>query len=216
MENVPELADEKKFPIFDRFLRTLRKNGYHVSHRVVDASKYGVPQRRRRLVLLASKYGPISLPAETHAGAPITVRESIAQLPRLKSGQIDKFDSLHRASRLSALNMRRIRATPKNGGSATSWRRELLPKCYRKRNGESYRVSVYGRMSWDRPAPTMTTSCNILGTGRFGHPIQNRAISLREAARLQTFPDSYRFCEPHELKASVVARQIGERRHPSS
>lgn len=209
MENVPALADREKFPIFERFLKTIKKNGYHVSHIVVDASRYGVPQRRRRLVLLASRYGPISLVPETHTHAPITVRQSIADLPRLEAGQRNKLDPLHRASKLSALNMRRIRATPRNGGSATSWRRELLPKCFRKRKGKSYRVSVYGRMSWDRPAPTMTTTCNILGTGRFGHPRQNRAISLREAARFQTFPDSYRFHEPHKLKASVTARHIG-------
>lgn len=159
--------------------------------------------------MLASQYGAISMIPETHLHALPTVRECIGNLPALKAGQKSKFDPLHRASKLSALNMRRIRATPKDGGSATSWRRELLPKCYRKRKGESYKVSVYGRMRWDRPAPTMTTHCNILGTGRFGHPSQNRAISLREAARFQTFPESYRFQEPNKLNAKTLARHIG-------
>lgn len=120
-----------------------------------------------------------------------------------------RSDAMHRASKLSRLNKRRIRATPKDGGSATSWTRGLLPKCYLKKKGQSYRSSVYGRMRWDEPAPTMTTHCHTLGTGRFGHPAQNRAISLREAARFQTFPDYYQFHEPGKLNVSTVAQHIG-------
>jgi DNA (cytosine-5)-methyltransferase 1 len=209
MENVAALANGQKFPVFNRFVRTLEKNGYQVSYKVVDASKYGVPQRRRRLVLLASRYGPISMIPETRPCDPATVRQSIGNLPAIRAGQASQSDALHRASRLSNLNMKRIRATPKDGGSATSWSRALLPKCYRRKKGQSYRFSVYGRMKWDRPAPTMTTSCHILGTGRFGHPSQNRAISLREAARFQSFPDHYRFQPIGKLNASALAQHIG-------
>jgi DNA (cytosine-5)-methyltransferase 1 len=209
MENVAELANGKKFPIFYRFVRSLKRNGYRVSYKVVDSSRYGVPQRRKRLVLLASLYGPILLVPETHPNNPVTVRETIGNLPPIREGQRSKSDILHRASKLSGLNKRRIVATPKDGGSATSWSRELLPRCYLKKKGQSYRSSVYGRMRWDEPAPTMTTHCHTLGTGRFGHPTQNRAISLREAARFQTFPDYYQFQDSGKLNASTVAQHIG-------
>src|SRR5206468_3148492 len=116
---------------------------------------------------------------------------------------------LHRSSKLSSLNKRRIAATPKNGGSATSWKRGLIPECYRRESGKSYMVTVYGRMRWNDPAPTMTTHCTTLGTGRFGHPTQNRAISLREAARFQTFPDYYQFQDAGRLNSSIVAQHIG-------
>jgi DNA (cytosine-5)-methyltransferase 1 len=209
MENVAELANGEKFPIFKRFVKTLERNGYRVSYKVVDSSKYGVPQRRKRLVLLASLLGPISLVSETHPNRPVTVRETIGDLPPIREGQTSKSDIMHRASKLSDLNKKRIIATPKDGGSATSWNRELLPKCYLKEKGQSYRSSVYGRMKWDEPSPTMTTHCHTLGTGRFGHPTQNRAISLREAARFQTFPDYYQFQDAGKLNVSTVAQHIG-------
>lgn len=209
MENVAELANGKKFPVFTRFVSTLKKNGYHVFYKVVDASKYGVPQRRKRLVLLASRLGAISLIPETHADTLVTVRKTIGDLPPLRAGQTNGSDDLHRASKLSELNRKRIMATPKDGGSAKHWDRKLLPKCFKKEKGKSYKATVYGRMKWDEPAPTMTTHCHTLGTGRFGHPSQNRAISLREAARFQTFPDNYRFQESGSLNISRTARHIG-------
>jgi DNA (cytosine-5)-methyltransferase 1 len=210
MENVPDLANIRKYPVFGEFVKALRALGYHVSFETVDASRYGVPQRRSRLVLLASKLGEIGLIPETHPGdTVVTVREAIKSLPRLKDGGINKKDPLHRSSKLSELNKKRIAATPKNGGSAKSWSRELVPKCYRRKSGKSYMVTVYGRMRWDDPAPTMTTHCTTLGTGRFGHPTQNRAISLREAARFQTFPDTYMFSEEGEIAITQTAKHIG-------
>jgi DNA (cytosine-5)-methyltransferase 1 len=137
------------------------------------------------------------------------VRDTIKSLPRLRDGGVDKLDPMHRSSKLSDVNKRRIVATPKSGGSATSWGCELKPKCYRRKSGRSHMVTVYGRMRWDDPAPTMTTHCTTLGTGRFGHPTQNRAISLREAARFQTFPDDYVFGDPGEIGITHTARQIG-------
>lgn len=210
MENVPDLSNTEKYPVFAEFVRALQKAGYHVSYTTVDASRYGVPQRRNRLVLLASKLGEIELIPHTHDDATVvTVRDAIKSLPRLKDGGIDKCDPMHRSSKLSDLNRKRIAATPKNGGSATSWTRDLKPKCYRRKSGKSYMVTVYGRMRWDDPAPTMTTHCTTLGTGRFGHPTQNRAISLREAARFQTFPDSYVFGDPEDIGITQTARHIG-------
>jgi DNA (cytosine-5)-methyltransferase 1 len=210
MENVPDLSDAEKYPVFDEFVRCLERLKYHVSFKKVDASRYGVPQKRHRLVLLASRLGPISLIEATHEIYEVpTVKDAIAHLPPLRDGKVHPSDPLHRCSKLSDLNKQRIAATPKNGGSATSWPRHLVPKCYRRRSGRSYMVTVYGRMRWDAPAPTMTTQFMTLGTGRFGHPTQNRAISLREAAIFQTFQSSYEFAPENEVIPKHVARQIG-------
>jgi DNA (cytosine-5)-methyltransferase 1 len=210
MENVPDLSDSRKYPVFDEFVKTLKALEYNVSFKKVDSSRYGVPQKRHRLVLLASRLGPISLIAETHADDNVpTVKEVIGKLPRLADGKVHPSDPLHRSSKLSDTNKRRIAATPKDGGSATSWPEHLMPKCYRKRSGRSYMVTVYGRMRWNDPAPTMTTQFMTLGTGRFGHPTQNRAISLREAAIFQSFPSYYQFAQDNKVTAKHAARHIG-------
>lgn len=211
MENVRELQDGKKFPIFSKFVRSLKSQGYKVSYKIVDASKYGVPQNRHRLVLLASRLGEIKLIPETHNEKNIvTVRKAIAKLPRIKDGQIHSKDFIHRASKLSPLNKKRIKATPKDGGSAKSWSRSLMLDCHKKESGKTYQSSVYGRMWWDKPGPTMTTHCVSLGTGRFGHPRQNRAISLREAALIQSFPKKYRFAESRDkVHMSWLSQHIG-------
>lgn len=210
MENVPDLTNSQRYPVFTEFLRTLADCGYFVSYRVVDSSRYGVPQRRKRVVLLASRLGEINLIPETNGeNDVVTVRDAIGQLPRLKEGTINKKDVLHRASKLSPLNKKRIAATPRNGGSAKSWDRKLLLKCFKKTSGQAYMCSVYGRMKWDEPSPTMTTQCTSLGTGRFGHPSQNRAISLREAALLQSFPPDYEFIETESYIVHQLAKHIG-------
>jgi DNA (cytosine-5)-methyltransferase 1 len=211
MENVPDLSDARKYPVFQEFVETLKALDYAVSFKRVDASRFGVPQKRTRLVLLASRLGgDISLIPETHGAEDIvTLREAIGALPRLKDGGIDPSDPMHRASKLNEINRKRIAATPRNGGSATSWPRHLIPKCYRRKSGKSYMVSVYGRLRWGTPASTITTQFMTLGTGRFGHPSQNRAISLREAAKLQTFPDYYQFAPKNEVTIKHTARHIG-------
>jgi DNA (cytosine-5)-methyltransferase 1 len=210
MENVPDLSNTEKYPVFGELVKMLRGLGYKVFFRTVDASRYGVPQKRQRLVLLASKLGDISLVPETHGKNDlVTVKDAIRRLPRIADGEVHKEDRLHRAAALSPLNKKRIASTPKNGGSATSWPRELRPPCYRKKTGRSYMVTVYGRMRWNAPAPTMTTHCATLGTGRFGHPSQNRAISLREAAIFQTFPDTYQFARDNAVSMTRTAVHIG-------
>lgn len=207
MENVRGLV---KNPIFKKFLNTLTKNGYEYSYQIVDFSDYGVPQKRVRLVLLASKFGEINLITPTHINNKRTVRDVIAKLEPLKDGEVSKKDTLHRTRLLSPLNKKRIRATPKNGGSSKSWNDDLVLKCHKKETGKTYKSTVYGRMSWDKPSPTMTTQCTGLGNGRYGHPEQDRAISLREAAFFQTFPKSYRFISPKEsIITAQAARFIG-------
>ena len=204
MENVPQLVDHE---VFSRFLTKLE--GYHVWWHVVDCADYGVPQTRKRLVLLASRLGPIALTkASHHKGERPTVRGAIASLRQLKAGELDPDDSLHSACRLSKLNLQRIAAS-RPGGSWRDWDESLLSECHKRKSGETY-PSVYGRMEWDRLSPTITTQCFGYGNGRFGHPEQDRAITLREAALLQTFPSKYVFLKPEEkVRFAVLGRLIG-------
>lgn len=210
MENVSGLANIEKNPIFKTFLDALEKNKYKYKYEIVDVSEYGVPQKRKRLVLLASRFGEISLIKRTHKNNKVTVRDVIKDLEPLKHGEVSKNDPLHRARKLSPLNLRRIQATPHNGGNADSWSEDLILDCHKKESGKTYISTVYGRMRWDEPSPTMTTQCTGLGNGRYGHPEQDRAITLREAALFQTFPKKYRFTPPEEgVIMKDVARFIG-------
>ncbi|MGE3342804.1 MAG: DNA cytosine methyltransferase [Vicinamibacterales bacterium] len=207
MENVPRVVRHR---VFKTFVNDLEKAGYTVSHYIVRAQHYGIPQRRTRLVLFASKLGRVDLIDPTHADRPRTVRDAISHLPPIGAGsdKQDKRDRLHRSRALSEINRKRLRAT-KQGGSWKDWDEELLLACHKKKKGASFR-SVYGRMTWDQPSPVITTQCLGLGNGRFGHPSQTRAISIREAALLQSFPASFKFVPSDKPVIGVVlARQIG-------
>jgi DNA (cytosine-5)-methyltransferase 1 len=194
MENVPQLEKEV---IFKRFVAHLRSQKYFVTYSNVKCWNYGVPQTRTRLVLFASKFGRINLVTTTHFPSRLrTVRQAISGLEPIVAGGISSRDALHRASGLSPRNLRRIKAS-KQGGTWRDWDHDLIAECHKAETGESY-PGVYGRMAWDRPGPTVTTQCHGFGNGRFGHPDQNRAISLREAALLQTFPRHYKFAAPRE------------------
>jgi DNA (cytosine-5)-methyltransferase 1 len=206
MENVPRIASAV---VFKRFVKTLRDTGYYVDYRVCRGPGYGLPQLRRRLVLLASRFGRIEVPKEESASSQmVTVRNAIGDLPRLDNGQTDPDDPLHTCRRLSDLNLRRIRAS-RPGGTWKDWPAELRAPCHHKASGGTFR-SVYARMEWDKPAPTITTQSHNFGTGRFGHPEQDRAISLREAAVLQGFPARYHFVEPGaKVEFAPIGRLIG-------
>lgn len=209
MENVPAIASFKLKSVLADFVKTLEEEKYHVKYQVVFCPDYGIPQTRKRLVLLASKKGKIELIPPTHTKENyVTVRDAIGHLPPLEAGGFCSTDTLHRCRFLSPLNMQRIIATP-YGGGWRDWPEELLLDCHKKEGGKSF-GSVYGRMVWDEPAPTMTTECTSIGSGRFGHPDQNRAISGREAALFQTFPLTYKFF-PNEQEVSLVkaSRYIG-------
>ena len=204
MENVPTVA---KHLVFHDFVDTLKRLGYSVWSDVVDSSKYGVPQSRRRMVLFASRHGQLKMIQPTHV-KPRTVRQVIGRLRALKAGESAPRDRLHVTSTLSAINLKRIRAsTP--GGTWRDWPRHLISDCHKADSGSTY-PGVYGRMEWDKPSPTMTTQCYGFGNGRFGHPVQDRAISLREAAILQSFPRDYAFIPPNgEVNFTVLGRLIG-------
>lgn len=212
MENVPGLATGMGKPMFLQILQKLHELGYQTVYNVVNSADYGVPQKRRRLVLIGAKYQNMRLqfPMKTHSD-PLrspglkpwsTVREAISDLPQILAGERHQKDILHVAANLSEKNIERVHKTPHDGGSRTAWPDELVLDCHRKSKGHN---DVYGRMGWDQPSPTMTGGCGMISKGRFGHPMQDRAISLREAARLQTFPDSFDFIG----NFGQVAKQIG-------
>lgn len=191
MENVPDVT---KHQVYHDFVAELKEQGYHVWAERVYCPDYGLPQERKRHVLLASKLGPIALIKPTRKNQKYkTVEDTIGlgKVSPLKAGEQDAKDPLHRAATLSDLNMKRIKAS-KPGGTWKDWPKDLVANCHRKASGRSY-SGVYARMQWDKPSPTMTTQCFGFGNGRFGHPEQDRAISLREAAMLQTFPKNYKF-----------------------
>lgn len=203
MENVPPLLKQQ---IFKDFVADLNEAGYDLDFKVVDGRDIGLPQRRQRLVLVASLLGPIVIP---EAEKPVTtVRDTIGDLPALSAGKSDPDDPLHAAASLSELNLARVRNS-KPGGTWRDWPRELVAACHTRESGSTY-PSVYGRMEWDMPAPTMTTQCYGFGNGRFGHPEQDRAISLREAAMIQSFPKGYSFVpKGAPINFNVLGRMIG-------
>ncbi|RXS93980.1 DNA cytosine methyltransferase [Acinetobacter junii] len=204
MENVPDVIKHK---VYHDFIQELELLGYSVFSQEVACVDYGVPQTRRRHVVLASKIGNIQLIEPTH-DKPVTVQDVISGLEPLASGQRSQSDPLHASSKLNEINLKRIKAS-KPGGTWRDWPEDLRAECHKKDSGRSY-PAVYGRMEWDKPAPTMTTLCFGFGNGRFGHPEQDRAISLREAALFQTFPEDYKFIETPELfNFKGVGRMIG-------
>lgn len=210
MENVPNLLKYSGGVVFHDFLRILEKYDYSVEHKVVDAKDYGVPQRRKRLILIASRIGHIDILPETHSKKKlVTVKKAIGNLPKIKHGQTHRDDPMHRARALSPTNVKRIQATPA-GGSWKNWKdKSLILDCHKKETGKSY-GSVYGRMKWNEVSPTLTTQCTGYGNGRYGHPSQHRAISLREAAILQSFPRKYKFIDPEkEFSTSSIEQHIG-------
>jgi DNA (cytosine-5)-methyltransferase 1 len=200
MENVPGLATQK---VWAEFISSLKRLGYNVSWSEVNCQDYGVPQSRRRLVLLGSLLGSIKL-IKPKSIELKTVQNAIGGLPAIAAGASCPTDNLHTSANLSDKNLERIRAS-NPGGTWRDWPFELRAVCHTKITGKTY-PSVYGRMEWTKPAPTMTTQCYGFGNGRFGHPDQDRAISLREAAILQSFPIDYIFVNG---KSKIAFQNIG-------
>jgi len=207
MENVPALRRYKNGEVFKKFKAILNDAGYPIRATIAKCELFGVPQNRRRLVVVAAHKRKIGrLPPAENVG--MTVRQAIESLPAIAAGEADPTDRLHVASALSPLNMRRMKVS-KPGGTWRDWPEELRAACHRRPSGKTY-PGVYARMEWEKPSPTMTTQCFGFGNGRFGHPVQDRAISLREAALLQSFPADYRFLpESEEPAMKEVGRWIG-------
>jgi DNA (cytosine-5)-methyltransferase 1 len=206
IENVPRMSSAR---VFKDFVKSLEGLDYEIDWKSCRAADYGLPQTRRRLVLLASKLGSVSIPPGRLGRSDYrTVRETIGGLPSLKAGSADPKDPLHKSRGLSKINLERMQAS-KAGGTWQEWPDRLVAPCHKKKSGATFK-NVYARMEWDEPAPTITTLSYNFGTGRFGHPSQDRAISLREAAMLQGFPRKYRFVAPEEeISLMKVGRLVG-------
>ena len=193
VENVPGLLSRED-SAFPEFLEFLNAHDFHVIYDIVNMSYYGVPQTRRRFSLVASRLGDVRMP-EKDARQKL-LSEFIGTKRGLKSipaGHTDSSEFMHSTMRLAPINMKRLLRTSKNGGSRMEWKddEELQLKCYIGKDN-SFR-DVYGRLRWDRPSSTITTNFIKISSGRFAHPCENRGLSIREGAKLQTFPDSYIF-----------------------
>jgi DNA (cytosine-5)-methyltransferase 1 len=210
VENVPGILSNRNASVVNGFRGLLHELGYSFEDGVVDVKNYGVPQKRRRYLLIATRLaGHLALPRTFETEKGTNVRDHIGdetEFPRLEAGHRDDSPSMHIVSGLSELNLRRIRKTTKDGGTRHDWAKdpELQIPAYEGQD-DGYFPDVYGRMKWDEPAPTITTKFNSLSNGRFGHPEQDRAISLREGATLQTFPTDFVF----HGGLQGIARQIG-------
>ncbi len=200
MENVPGLAKHQSFSNLLNFLIDL---GYHVDHGVLDFHEFGIPQHRRRLVMVASRRKAAALPKPTADSG--RVADFIVGLDPIEAGQSSPVDPAHACLPLSALNLERIRQS-RPGGTWKDWDPALVNPCQKR----SRYPAPYGRMRWDAPAPTITTQFCYYSTGRFGHPAQDRAISVREAALLQTFPRDYQLVDPDAgMPIAKLARHVG-------
>jgi DNA (cytosine-5)-methyltransferase 1 len=221
-ENVPGLVESRWRSYFEAFREELDELGYIITWRIVDAAEYGVPQRRRRVLVIGSRVTAPSLPEPTHAEKAgdgrarfVTVRDAISHLRPIAPGETDPSDPFHSARRHSELTLRRLACIPEGGGRA-DLPDELVLECHRNHNGHN---DVYGRMWWDRVATTLTSGCTNVTKGRFCHPEQDRALTLREAMLLQTFPADARlsgFLDPMALQVgnavpSLLAWRIGEK-----
>ena len=197
-ENVSWMVKGPGKIFFDYYLKTLEKTGYHTVFNIVNAADYNVPQNRHRIIAISMKKKLMTKKTveslqeflHTKKNKHKTVRDVIKDLKPLSSGKTDTNDTLHFSRKHAPKVLRMIKAVPKNGGKRTQIPPELWLECHKKiKHGAD---AVYGRMWWDKPAPTLTCRCTTPACGRFIHPTQNRGISIREAMRLQTIPDNFK------------------------
>jgi DNA (cytosine-5)-methyltransferase 1 len=209
IENVPGLASNKKHSILPDFIDFLKKEGYSYDDGIINAIDYGVPQKRKRYLLVASRLTQkITLPAPEN-NPNLTVEKFIGTINgfnKIKAGHKDDSNFQHTAAKLSNENLKRIRLTPKSGGDRSSWKNDKNLQIPAYQGKDDFFRDVYARMYWDRPAPTITTRFNSFSNGRFGHPEEDRAISIREGATLQTFPKDFVF---KGSNMACLAKQIG-------
>lgn len=205
-ENVPGLTTTSYLPVLDALRVELLRIGYLFGGAEIhNCADFGVPQARKRCLMIAAKTQDILDAFDLHAVSTehVTVRTAIGDLAELASGESDPDDPMHRARQHQAIALTRLKHIPHDGGSRSSLPRELWVDCH-KRAGSTF-PDAYGRLWWDRPAVTLTTGCCDITKGRYAHPAQDRALTMREAARLQSFPDEYRFMGT----GTEISRQIG-------
>ncbi|ODS35623.1 DNA (cytosine-5-)-methyltransferase [Candidatus Altiarchaeales archaeon WOR_SM1_SCG] len=207
VENVPGIERKKDESGLIEFVGYLEKQGYKVKYDIINLNEFGVPQTRKRFSLIASRVTKTPIFPETDKHKKLTVKDFIGEhngFPEVNAGFKDNSEFNHTVARLSEKNIKRLEKTPKNGGSWLDWANHTNLK-REHYNGNGFKDN-YGRMSWDKPAPTITTKFLSISNGRFGHPEENRAISIREGATLQTFPKNYVF---YSKSIGATARMIG-------
>jgi len=205
IENVQGIETKKESPL-SKFKDFLKENGYEMDDKVVNTAEYNVPQNRKRYVLIATRVKQKVAVPKPNKNRIRTVRDVISDMPKIPADNKDKTKRMHSTAALETINLNRLRATPHNGGTRIAWKnnKELQLACYVGKDNTF--ADVYGRLYWDLPAPTITTKFYSISNGRFGHPVQDRALSIREGANLQSFPRGYRF---YGTKMETVARMIG-------
>ncbi|AQX02807.1 DNA cytosine methyltransferase [Elizabethkingia anophelis] len=209
VENVPGVLRKKKASGLESFIKYLNLNGYKVHFGVHEVSNYGVPQHRKRFTLVANRITDREIEPAPLKGKKVTVRDVIGEhngFPKVFQGNKDKTDFLHTVAGLSEINLKRLSLTAKDGGDRMAYvfNEDLAPPCHYGKT-DSF-TDIYGRMWWDRPSPTITTKFYSMSNGRFVHPEEDRAISLREGAVLQSFPLNYKF---KGTSVANIARMIG-------
>ncbi len=207
IENVPGLETKPGSPLY-KFKQALKKEGYTFEQNILNSKYFEVPQNRRRFVLIASRFEEKIIFPKKERKNIITVEKAIGnytKFPKVEHGHKDTTPFLHSVAKLSDLNLKRVKKVPIDGGSRKSFANdpELQLECYKNHNGHN---DVYGRLSWNKPSPTITTRFIYTSTGRYTHPEQDRAISLREGATLQSFPLDYKF---HSTNQGAIATMIG-------
>lgn len=201
MENVSRLNKENQY--FSKFIDMLESNGYKYEYRVLNAKDFSVAQNRKRLFLIATRLKDINISfSHIEKQQPVTLRDVIYNLEPITHNKPSKKDNLHKSKPLNEINLKRIKATPKNGGLRSSWNKKLQLNCHQDKQ---VFLDNYGRLAWNSLSSTITTKFNQYYSGRFGHPEQDRALSLREGALIQTFPEDYSFYGTEY----EIARQIG-------
>lgn len=207
MENVPGITGKRGEEILEEAISYAKENGYFIHRKILDAQDYGVPQRRRRLIIVGErlKNGKPKFQFPKPIRKKVTVRKIISKLPKPPAdGKDHEKILLHRSDKLSKVNLERIKYL-KQGQGREYLPEKLLADCHKVDSSIIGHRNVYGRMHWDEVAPTITARFDSFTRGLFGHPEQNRTISLREGALLQTFPMDFNFCGTKV----EVARQIG-------
>ncbi|MFA5652228.1 MAG: DNA cytosine methyltransferase [Candidatus Paceibacterota bacterium] len=220
VENVPGILGKKDKSGLDKFVSNLEKKGYKVHYEIINMSNYGVPQSRRRFSLIATRLSKNKISLKTSTNKVSLLKDFIGVkngFAPVHPGNKDSSVFNHNVAGLTEKNIERLKKTPKNGGSWLDWanNKKLMRKSYR---GQGFKDN-YGRMCWDKPAPTITTKFFSISNGRFAHPEENRAISIREGATLQTFPKKYIFYTKNLADAAriignavppIFAKQLGE------
>lgn len=209
VENVPGILNKHRESGLDKFVKELKEQGYAVHFKIINLNQYGIPESRKRFSLVANRVHNKNIFPKPNNSCP-TVRDFIGKkngFPKISAGHRDNTNFMHTAAGLSKKNIERLKLTPKNGGTRLAWANTNLQiNAYKKKNAKISFKDTYGRMSWDKPSPTITTKFFSISNGRFAHPEENRAISLREGATLQTFPKTYKFIG---TSTAAIAKMVG-------